>query len=238
MQRILLSLTLVCLTATSGFCINRRMMEDKTLIGAQAGFMLPIGAYGNDVNPVHGFGLRGKYFGTNTFAFGFDFGFFTPSMKPDHIDFVADSVLRKAFREEQRVNRIDDTLQILDVAGNSQYIPFNVSFEFYLPKNALKNFRPYAAIGLGLNMINRRYATTYNTTKTTQILLFEDRHKPSSNKGYLSVNPSVGFLYTLDELWNINLNLRYNHFLLGEQKGGTLSVHLGVILDIGFKYVK
>jgi len=236
MQRILLILALVSLT-TSGFSINRRMMEDKYMVGLQAGYMLPLGAYANDVNGAVGAGIRGKYFGTNTFAFGFDFGFFAPKMRPDRLAFVRDSILRPALSEQQRFNNINDTIQILDVTGSSQYIPFNISFEFYLPSRALTNFRPYAGIGLGINMINRRYNTTYNSVKTTEILLFEDRVQPSSNKGFLSINPVVGFLYTIDELWNINMDLRYNH-LLGEQKGGVLSVHFGVILDLGFKYVR
>ncbi|MCL2682926.1 MAG: hypothetical protein FWE63_05510 [Bacteroidales bacterium] len=238
MQRNLLISVLVLLTF-SGFSINRRMMEDKTLVGFQASYMLPIGAYANDVNGAVGGGIRGKYFGTNTFAFGFDFGFFAPQMKQERIDFVADSILRPALRQEQQLGRIDDSVQILDVTGNSQYIPFNVSFEFYFPKTAFNNFRPYAGIGLGLNMINRRYKATYNAPKTKEsgIPVFEDRIQPSSNRGYMSINPTVGFLWTLNELWNINMDMRYNQFL-GGQKGGALSFHFGVVLDLSFKYVR
>ncbi len=236
MRRYFLILTLVCLTM-SGFSINRRMMEDKTMVGIQAGYMLPMGAYSNDVNGAIGGGLRGKYFGTNTFAFGFDFGFFAPKMKPDQIAFVKDSILIRALSEEQRLDQINDTIQILDVTASSQYIPFNISFEFYWPANALKNFRPYASIGLGLNMINRRYKPTYNVPKTTELLLFEDRVQPSTNRGYISINPAIGFLATLNELWNINMEVRYNH-LLGDQKGGALSIHLGVVWDLSFKYVR
>jgi hypothetical protein len=235
MQRLVLILALISLTI-SGFCINRRMMEDKTMVGFQAGYMLPMGAYANDVNGAIGGGLRGKYFGTNTFAFGFDFGFFAPKMKPGQIAFVKDSVLNPALREAQRLDQIEnDTVQITDVTASSQYIPFNISFEFYLPKNALKNFRPYASLGLGLNMINRRYKPTYNTPKTTELLIFEDRVQPSKNRGYMSINPAIGFLATLNEFWNINLEARYN-YLLGEQKGGTLTIQFGIIWDLSFKY--
>ena len=239
MQRNLLILGLVLLTTTSGFGINRRMMEDKTMVGVQAGYMLPLGAYANDVNGAIGGGLRGKYFGTNTFAFGFDFGFFAPQIKPDRLAFVTDSILKPALREEQRLGRIPDSVEILDVTGSSQYIPFNVSFEFYLPSRAFTNLRPYAGIGLGLNMVNRRYKAIYNTPKfpETGIPSFEERIQPSSNKGFMSINPGVGVLWTLDELWNINIDLRYNQ-LFGGQKGGALSVHFGVILDLSFKYVR
>jgi len=215
------------------------MMEDKTMVGIQAGYMLPMGAYANDVNGAVGAGLRGKYFGTNTFAFGFDFGFFAPKITPNRLAFVTDSVLMPAFREEQRLGRIPDSVEILDVTGSSQYIPFNISFEFYLPSRSLTNFRPYAGIGLGLNIINQRFKTTYNVLKTQQsgIPGFEERIQPSSNKGVMSINPTIGFLWTLDELWNINMDLRYNQFF-GGQRGGALSVHLGVILDLSFKYVR
>jgi hypothetical protein len=215
------------------------MMEDKTMVGVQVNFIEPIGAYKNDVLTEAGGGLRGKYFGTNTFAFGFDFAFFAPKISPQLLDFVADSILRKGLKEEQRLGKIQDSVQILDVTGTSQYIPFNLSFEFYLPSRAFTNFRPYAAIGLGLNMINRRYKATYNAPKLPEsgIPAFEERIQPSKNRGYMSINPSVGFLWTLNELWNINMDLRYNHFL-GDQKGGVFSVNFGVILDLSFKYVR
>jgi outer membrane protein W len=231
------------------------MMEDKTLVGIQAGYMLPIGAYADDVNGAIGVGLRGKYFGTNTFAFGFDFGFFAPKITPGHHQFITDS-LRTALREEQYKGQVDSIVQILDVTATSQYIPFNLSFEFYLPSRSLTNFRPYAGIGLGLNMINRRYKPTYNVEEIqekiqekfqetgirwgwgdTGIPFFEEQIQPSSNRGFISINPTIGFLWTIDELWNINLDLRYNQFL-GDQKGGVLSVHVGVILDLSFKYVR
>jgi hypothetical protein len=239
MQRKLLVSALVLLTTTSVFSINRRMMEDKTMVGVQASYMLPMGAYANDVNGAVGAGLRGKYFGTNTFAFGFDFGFFAPQIKPERLTFVADSVYRNVLQEEQRLGRVHDSIQILDVTATSQYIPFNVSFEFYLPSRSLTNFRPYVGIGLGLNMINRRYKPIYNAPKLpgTGIPAFEERVQPSSNKGFVSLNPTIGFLWTLDELWNINMDLRYNQ-LFGGQKGGVLSVHFGVILDLSFKYVR
>jgi hypothetical protein len=215
------------------------MMEDKTMVGFQAGYMLPMGDYANVVSPATGFGLRGKYFGTNTFAFGFDFGFFTPQITPAHLTFVTDSVLRFELREEQRAGQVIDTILILDVIGTSQYIPFNVSFEFYLPSRSLTNFRPYAGIGFGINMINHRFKATYNAPKLSEtgIPAFEQKVQPSSKNGFLSINPVVGFLWTLNELWNINFDLRYNQ-LLGEQGGGVVSAHLGVILDLSFKFVR
>ena len=241
MQRNLLILVLVLVTTTSGFGINRRMMEDKTLVGLQAGFVLPMELDGHKYfNAASGGGLRGKYFGTNTFAFGFDLGFFFPQIQNGRIEFAADS-LRSTLSRDQRLNRVDDTVQILEVLANAQYIPFNLSFEFYLPSRSLTNFRPYAAIGIGINMINRRYNPVFNAPKIpeTGIPAFEQRVQLSSKKGFFSINPTAGVLWTLDELWNINMELRYNQ-LFGTQGGasGALSVHLGVILDLSFKYVR
>ena|GEM_PF-3115492 len=239
MSKKLFVLLLALLMTVSTFGINRRMMEDKTLVGVQASYMLPMGAYANDVNGTIGGGLRGKYFGTNTFAFGFDFGFFAPPINANRLTFVTDSIYQKFLIEDQRLGRVADSVQILDVTGTSQYIPFNISFEFYLPSRSLTNFRPYAGIGLGLNMVNRRYKPVFNTPKyvETGIPTFEQRIQPSSDKGFVSLNPVVGFLWTLDELWNINMDLRYNQ-LFGGQKGGVLSVHVGVMVDLSFKYVR
>jgi outer membrane protein W len=237
-QRNILILGLVLLTTTSVFSINRRMMEDKTMIGIQAAVVLPMELDGHkSLNGAIGGGVRGKYFGTNTFAFGFDFGFFTPKITPERLEFATDSILRD-FQEYQRLGRIDSNAQVLDVAGNAQYIPFNISFEFYLPSRSLTNFRPYAAIGLGLNIINRRYTPIYNVEKNPKILQFEENIQLSSSKGFISLNPTIGFLWTLDELWNINVDLRYNGLLVKPFGSGALSIHFGVILDLGFKYVR
>ena len=237
MQRYFLLSVFVLLTA-SAFGINRRMMEDKTLVGFQAGYMLPMGAYGKDVNGAVGGGIRGKYFGTNTFAIGFDFGFFAPTIQPNRITVITDS-LNLTLEKEQYFHRISDTVKISGVTGKSQYIPFSLSFECYLPKSALNNFRPYAGMGLGLTMVNKHYNVTYNAPKTEEsgILRLEREVQPTSTKGYLSIQPALGFLYTIDEVWNINVDIRYNQ-LLGEQKGGTLSVHFSVLWDLSFKYVR
>jgi hypothetical protein len=240
MQRKLISILVFMLIATSGFCINRRMMEDKILVGAQASVMLPMELDDHKyLNSAFGGGLRGKYFGTNTFAFGFDLSFFAPKIQLQPIKIATDS-LKSALLNEQRFKRIHDSVQILDVSGRSQYIPFNISFEFYLPKRALDNFRPYAALGIGLNIINRRYGATYNAPKTEKsgIPAFENRVQLSSNKGYVSINPTIGFLWTLDELWNITADLRYNSLLTNPLGSGALSFHFGVILDLSFKYVR
>jgi outer membrane protein W len=235
MQRKLLLIGLVLLTTTSIFSVNRRMMEDKTLVGAQVAFVLPMELDGHKyLNSAVGGGLRGKYFGTNTFAFGFDFGFFAPKINPERLAFVTDS-LKSALEKDHRIH---DSIQILDVMASSQFIPFNISLEFYLPSRSLTNFRPYAGIGLGLNMINRRYKSVYNVGKTSEILQFEERNQFSSNKGYMSINPTIGFLWTLDELWNINVDLRYNNLLAKPFSSGALSIHFGVILDLSFKYVR
>jgi len=191
MQRNLLILGLVLLTTTSGFGINRRMMEDKTMVGFQANFMPSMELYqhaydeGKFFGPAVGGGLRGKYFGTNTFAFGFDFSFFAPKISSSIVTWVADSVLRSGLSREQVLQRIPDSIRILDVTSSAQYIPFNISFEFYLPKYAFTNFRPYVGLGLGLNIINARYKATYNALKLaeTGIPEFEKRVQPSFNKG-------------------------------------------------------
>jgi len=228
----------VLLTA-SAFGINRRMMEDKTLVGFQAGYMLPMGAYGKEANGAIGGGVRGKYFGTNTFAIGFDLGFFAPKTHDNRIAFITDSLLIPTLEKEQYFHRISDTVKISGVTGTSQYIPFSLSFECYLPKSAFNNFRPYAGIGLGLTMINQHYNVTYNAPKTEEsgILRLEREVQPSSTRGYMSIQPALGFLYTIDEVWNINVDIRYNQ-LFGEQKGGALSVHFGVLWDLSFKYVR
>jgi len=239
MQRNLFILALVLLTTTSGFGINRRMMEDKTMVGFQAGFVLPMTLDGETYfNTAPGGGLRGKYFGTNTFAFGFDLGFFFPQIQTHRLEFITDS-LTSALQREQRLGRVHESVEILEVLANAQYIPFNLSFEFYLPSHALNNFRPYFALGVGLHMVNRRYKPVYNAPMHpgTGLPAFEQRVQLSSKKGFFSVSPTVGALWTLDELWNINMDLRYNQ-LLGTQGGGALSVHLGVILDLSFKYVR
>ncbi|MDR2907253.1 MAG: hypothetical protein LBU91_04610 [Bacteroidales bacterium] len=224
--------------AFKGFLVNRRMMEDKTMVGFQGSVCLPMRIYdGKNTEMAFGGGLRAKYFGTNTFAFGFDVNFFAPNIVPERVNLISDS-LKSAFSKEQRLNHVDDTIQIANVSGHSQYIPINLSFEFYLPSQSLKNFRPYAAIGLGLNLVNHRYETTYTSPKTDQLLNFEKQYQPSTNKGYLSINPSIGFLYTVDELWNINVDVRYNNLLANSFGSGALTFHIGVILDLSFKYVR
>ncbi len=219
--------------------VNRRMMEDKTMVGLQAGVCLPMKIYDEKVVKMAvGGGLRGKYFGTNTFAFGFDFGIYTPKVEDFHVKDVMDS-LKNSLAYEQRIGRMKDSaVQITGVSASAQYIPINLTFEFYLPSHALKNFRPYAALGIGLNLVNRRYNTTFDTPKTTELLLFEDRYKPSTNRGFVSINPTVGFLYTINELWNINVDLRYNALLTKPILSGALSFHVGVVWDLSFKYVR
>lgn len=220
--------------------INRRMMEDKTLIGFQGSACLPMEIYNSKiVQTAFGGGLRGKYFGTNGFAFGFDFSFFSPKINETHVAGITDS-MRNELREEQRIGKIKDTsAQILNVTANAQYIPINLSFEFYLPSHKMKKFRPYAAVGIGLNLVNRRYNANFSSPKTTELSLFEGRYQRSANRGFVSINPSIGFLYTIDELWNINVDLRYNSLLAKPFiSSGALSLHIGIILDIGFKYVR
>jgi hypothetical protein len=216
------------------FCLSKK---DRTLIGPQAGVVLPRQYSGmNDVDFAFGGGLRGKYFGTNTLAIGFDIGFYAPKMQEAHIN-LATTSLRNTLDEEKRIGRVrNDTVQIVDLTTSSQYFPFNFSVEFYLPAFAQTYFRPYAGVGLGLNIINRRYSINYNIEMTPELRLFEERHQLSTNKGYASINPLLGFLWTLNRQWNINTELRYTHLLTSPFGSGALSFNVGVILDFGFNH--
>ncbi|GHV72650.1 hypothetical protein FACS1894201_03150 [Bacteroidia bacterium] len=221
-----------------GLMVNRMMMEDKTLLGIHAGVILPLGEYGEARKLGIGGGLRAKYFGTNTMAFSFNVGMYNLTIKDATLQIMQNFVFGGELEDYKRRLLVPDDVQINAVTGSSRYIPCNVGVEYYFPKYAAKKFRPYIGLGIGLNALSTYYTVEYNVPFNSRLQQMQNEVQSSKTHTTIGVTPSVGFLATLNELWNINAEVNYNYFLIGDQKGSSLKVSLGVVLDIGFKYVR
>ncbi len=219
----------------SGFMYNKARMEGKYLIGFNGNFILPMGTLGDQLKPTPGFGLSGKYFGTDYFAFGFNFSFSAPKVKDVYIEEVDNEYLT-GLVELRDNGQVPDSANLIEVVSGAHYIPFFVSLEFYLPSQMQKKFRPYAALDLGIVLVNENYEGVYNVPRNQAIQNMENNTGMSFQQPFFGAGARIGFLASLDELWHIDMNMAYAYLSSEKMKSSALTFNVGLVFNLAYKY--
>ncbi len=199
---------------------NKRYMEDKTFVGARFGIHIPIGDWSKNVNLGIGFSAQAKYFVTDKFAFGADFGYYRSSNKDVYLKY-ADTLF----------SVFDTNITTSSFTASLKYTAFTLNFEYYLSR---ENFKPYVGLGLGFHVANNSFKVATDSIKSKDFIALEGTYNPPI-KANFGITPHVGIMASFNELWHFNADVRYN-IIFAEPVAMGLSINVGILLNLSWKY--
>ncbi len=216
----------------SDFLYNKKMMEGKVHAGIYASYLtMPLDW--KDKGAFAG-GLQIDYFISNTTSLGFRFSIARKTLSStDQQQFI--DKMTEEFDEAVRRQKIPDTAQITGLTGYGLYVPVEIFTRVILPSAAQKRVRPYAGIGLNFSVINQYSNPVYNVPMNIYIERIEADAEISTTAIAVGLVPEIGLLFNIDELWNIDLNAKYN-LLFGSDFKSSFSVNFGLVFNLSPKY--